>query len=681
MKTISWARTVLLLLGGCSLLLVFAGLADRYLPMPLLTQAEEIAWSTRVVDRQGKTLRVFTTPTGFWRLPADLDRLDPRFIAGLFAVEDQRFWTHPGVDPLAMARATGQYLLNGRVLSGASTLTMQLVRLLSPRPRTVYNKLVEMIQALRLEQRMTKRQILELYLSLAPYGGNIQGVEAASLLYFRDAPTRLVPSRMALLLALPQAPESRRPDRFPANATHSRNLLLARLEKKGVLTSEAAQLAATRPVPGRASAPFLAPQLTGSLHRALPDSQCITTTLDRELQTKLEAIAAQASFALDRQTTVAALVVENATHQVLAHLGSGDFRQCQLDLTRAVRSPGSALKPFIYAMALERNLLHPKTLIFDGHQRFDTYGPSNFDGTTHGWVSVRTALQRSLNLPAVQVLERLGPQRFVSRLQRAGVTLRYQGQAGLSLALGGAGCTLEELVGLYTALARAGMYADLKTQPQQEAVETRLLSRRSVLLLDDCLLQLHTAPLAGAPGRVIRYKTGTSYGFRDAWAVGYDHGHTIGIWVGRPDGGYGKQLTGASAAVPLLKQVVAALPAVETKASAAGEAPADLEALPSGLRWFTDNTPELPAAPRIHYPVDGSRVILKRCGDSLEAIPLRAQGGVMPYHWLVNGSPVPLPANGEVASFTPQGPGGVQITLIDARGRHDRVAAWLESVP
>jgi penicillin-binding protein 1C len=654
--------------------------------VPPLTDTLPVPCSTQVLDRQGKLLHLFTTSKGsYWRLPAHLDRIDPQFIRLLLACEDQRFWSHHGVDPFALGRALGQLLWQGKVISGASTITMQTVRLLQPHPRTVLGKLVEMAQALRLEEHLSKQEILETYLTLAPYGGNIEGIEAASRFYFQKDPTRLTPSEAALLISLPQSPERRRPDRHFEQAVNARNQVLARLLEKGLLNAEQVALARLQPVPTkRYPRPFLAPHLSRQLHAAHPEEKQLLSSLDRPLQERLEAIATQAQQRLGEEgkRTLALLVVDNRTRQVLAHVGSGDYRISSLDLTKARRSPGSALKPFIYGLAFEQGILHPETLILDRPERFGSYGPDNFDRTHHGWISVREALQRSLNLPAVQVLERVGPQYLLTRFASVGIFLgRNPEEQGLSLALGGTSANLRELITLYAALADRGRCRPISFHPlmPQSRSDTKLLTSAAAWQVDDILRAMPLTTGATTSRSDIRYKTGTSYGFRDAWALGYTRQHTVGIWVGRPDGGYGKRTTGAELAVPVLLQVFAALPMQIGEGSESPPPPGirrlSHSQLPPHLQYFTRSAePGQQAKPRIYFPVDGSSLQL----GSNPVLVLKSYGGTPPFHWLINGQPLGREQQDAIASCAPPGPGLNEITLVDSRGQRDRVSVWVE---
>jgi penicillin-binding protein 1C len=369
----------------------------------------------------------------------------------LTAVEDKRFREHPGVDPLAIARALGQMLASGRVVSGASTLTMQTVRLLDPQPRTLGTKAVEALRALILESRRSKDEILALYLTLAPYGGNIEGVRAASLAYFGHEPSALTPAEAALLVAIPQAPERLRPDRHPEAARRARDRILDRAAAAGVIAASMAEEARRDPVPtARRPMPMHAPHLARRLSLAAADGTAVVrTSLDGDLQRRIEGMAARWAETLDPETGVAVVVADAATGAVLAHLGSPDFfsprRSGQVDMTRAVRSPGSTLKPFLYGLAFDDGFLDPRSVVTDAPISIGGYAPANFTPVHHGELPAADALRRSLNVPAVGILDRYGPARFVNRLATAGTRIELPHVAerpGLAVILGGLGTTL-----------------------------------------------------------------------------------------------------------------------------------------------------------------------------------------------------------------------------------------------
>ena len=434
---------------------------DRAFPPPL---PEKIAVSREVVDRDGALLRAYATADGYWRLGVSLDQVDPEFVKMLVAYEDKRFWQHSGVDPLALLRAAAQFAANGRIVSGGSTLSMQLARLIEPREsRSIASKITQMFRAWQIERRIGKREILERYLTLAPYGGNLEGIRAAALAYFAKEPRRLTVSEAALLVALPQLPERRRPDRFRDNAQIARDRVLARMVDTGMLGAREAERAALDEVAAtRFALPALAAHLSDDALRAAPAATKHQLTLQKSVQSGLEAVARQAAQKLGDRVSVAMVLADARTGEILGSVGSADYfdprRFGWIDMTKASRSPGSTLKPFIYGLAFEQGLVAQETLIEDRPADFGGYRPRNFDLDYQGDVSVRQALQLSLNVPAVRLLDAVGPARLAARFRRAGVTPSLPpGEApGLAIGLGGVGMTLRDLVQLYTGLANGG---------------------------------------------------------------------------------------------------------------------------------------------------------------------------------------------------------------------------------
>ncbi len=435
-------------------------------PAPL---GRHLEYSHAVLDRNGKLLRAYATSEGRWRLPATGSEVDPRFLSILFAYEDKRFLNHRGVDPEAMARAAWQLVSTGHIVSGGSTLTMQVARLLEPREHRDFGaKLRQIVRALELEHDLSKAQILSLYLSLAPYGGNLEGIRAASLAYFGHEPAKLSLAEAALLVALPQSPELRRPDRYPERAQAARDRVLDRAADAGAVPRDEIARAKLVPVPHeRKPLPVLAPHSSDHVVAAEPGHYIHRLTIDADLQRTLEELARERARALGPQISVAILAVDNATSEVRARVASADYfdthRAGQVDMTAALRSPGSTLKPFIYGLGFEDGLIHPETLIDDKPVRFGSYTPENFDLTFQGTVSVRRALQFSLNVPAIAVLGKLGVNRLSTRLNAAGAALVLpKGEApGLAMGLGGVGIDLNDLVMLYTGLAREGSVSPL----------------------------------------------------------------------------------------------------------------------------------------------------------------------------------------------------------------------------
>ena len=667
---------------------------DGILPPPL-DRARQT--STLVLDAQGRMLRAFTTPPGVWRLSARSDEVDPLYLRMLLAYEDQRFELHPGVDPLAVVRALGQWCSQGRIVSGASTLTMQAARLLEPHPRTMSGKFGEMLRALQLEQRYRKAEILDFYLTLAPYGGNLEGVRAAALAWFGKEPTRLTPAEAALLVVLPQAPSRLRPDRFPERARAARDKVLLRMAQLAILSEQQVIEARQELLPTHLrSLPFLAPHLAERLRTTQPASVIHRTFIERGLQHTLETLARQQQSTLELNSSLAILVVANRDRRVLAYVGASDFRDSrragQVDLVRAVRSPGSTLKPLVYGLGFDDLLIHPETLIEDVPTRFGDYSPTNFRNTYAGQLTVREALQQSLNIPAVAILEQVGPARVAARLREVGLPLHWSKahpQPGLPLVLGGVGMTLEELVTLYMGFANGGLIAPLWFSPTDPAgSEQRLLTETACWYLGEILRsapvpQNVVGPASVARPRVIAHKTGTSYGFRDAWALGYDADYTVGVWVGRPDGSPSPGYYGRNTAAPLLFRVFGLLP--EPAGQPVAPPPdavlrVQREQLPERLRYFrtrpareTVNAPPL----TLTFPLAGSTVELPERNGVWAELPLSAKGGVKPLHWLVNGRPLAAAPWRREAFWQPDGAGSARITVLDQVGQAASAEVWI----
>jgi penicillin-binding protein 1C len=678
-----------------SIAIVCALLAlDRCLP-PSVERARHV--SALVLDSGNRILRAFTAPPGVWRLPARPEDVDPLYLTMLAAYEDQRFTTHSGVDPLAVARALGQWLRHGRVVSGASTLTMQAARLLEPHRRDLSGKLGEMLRALQLERRYSKDDILSFYLTLAPYGGNLEGIRAAALAWFGKEPIRLTAAEAALLVVLPQAPSRLRPDRYPKRARAARDKVLARMSQLGVLTPRQVEEAREEPVPRhRRSLPFLAPHLAERLHAAQPNAPLLSTYIDRDLQQTLETLAGQQQSVLEATSSIAMLVVANRDRRVLAYVGASDFfdprRAGQVDMTQAVRSPGSTLKPLVYGLGFDDLLIHPETLIEDVPTRFGDYSPGNFRNTYAGQLSVREALQQSQNIPAVAVLEQVGPARVAARLREVGLPLHWNTtnpRPGLPLVLGGVGMTLEELATLYAGIASGGRIAPLRYSPADPIEPGReLLTATACWYLNDILggspvPQNVAPPASAARPRFIAHKTGTSYGFRDAWALGFDADYTVGVWVGRPDGSPSPGHYGRNTAAPLLFRVFDLLPEPTTPPA---PPPANVlrvvgrEQLPERLRYFrTRPALETASAPPlgISFPVTGTTVELSVRDGRLTELPLAATGGVRPLRWLVNGRPLPANPWRRDAFWPPDGEGLTRITVLDQAGQAASAEVWI----
>ncbi len=661
---------------GVAILACGAVALDRLCP-PDLTRWANL--SNVVLAADGSVLNVATTKDGMWRLATRPAAVDPHYRAMLMATEDHRFRDHPGVDPLAAMRAAWQLAANGRIVSGGSTLTMQVARLLEPHKRSVLGKLHDAVRAVQLELRFDKDEILAMYLTLAPFGGNVEGVRAASLAWFGHEPDRLTPGEAAILVALPQRPTALRPDRHPQASNAAAARILRRLADAGRIPT--ADLETPPPaIAARRAFPRFAEHVA---HRfAGNGAQPIRTTLDARIQTATERLAAEVAGRMTDGGDLAILVIDNRDLSVRAWVGGV---RSALDLVRRRRSPGSALKPFIYGLAFDDLALLPDSLIEDRPIRIGDYAPENFDRGFHGQVTARFALQQSLNVPAIVLLDRVGPGRMAATLRDAGARLSFpnaEAAPALPLALGGVGISLLDLTRLYAALAHDGRSAAPHIQETATHGAGTLMTQRAARMITDILRASPPPDGRVATGvirdpRPIAYKTGTSYGFRDAWAVGYSPSWTVGVWSGRADGTPRPGYYGRNMAAPVLYAVFDRLPA-ETEPDPLAPAADGLDTavsapVPLGLRRFTERDssrmPGNAVPPRIQFPPDGSQLDLMREDGQRGPLRLEANSGTPPYRWSVNGMPVPAPRWAGTPSWQPDGPGFARVTVVDAAGR------------
>ncbi len=594
------------------LLLIAAMLLDLAFPLPLPDMRDRGAVVTAA---DGTPLRAFADVGGIWRYAVAPEQVSPLYVQALLTYEDRWFWRHPGINPFALARAAGQWVRSGRVVSGGSTLTMQVARILDTNAsrdgrsstRSPARKVRQMLRALQLEVHLSKREILALYLNHAPFGGTVEGVEAASWAYLGKPSSRLSHAEAALLAVLPQSPSRLRPDREPARARIARDKVLARMQQQGVWSRAQVDDARVEPVVARSlQPPRFAPLLAQRLRSQRPDAVRIVSTLDLDLQRTLEDRVAAYFSQLPERTSAALLVVDNAKLEARAYVGSVTFadaaRLGHVDMVKAWRSPGSTLKPFLYGLALDDGLIHSESLLVDAPQAFGDYRPGNFDAAFNGPVGAAQALRLSLNVPAVDLLDRVGPSRFSARLSHAGIRLQWPPGAtpNLSMILGGTGARLEDLVGAYAALNREGVAGRVRYMSEEPRVERRLLSPGAAWIVRE-MLEANPRPGTSADtfdprGRPrVAWKTGTSYGFRDAWALGGTRRYTVGVWVGRPDGTPLPGQYGAITALPLLFEVIDSLP--RQRADAAPRPP------PAGVAkvevcWPLGLPPD-PAAPQL----------------------------------------------------------------------------------
>jgi penicillin-binding protein 1C len=604
-----------------------------------------------LTDARGEALAATLVAPGHLRLGSN--DLPPLLAALLRTIEDRRFDLHPGVDPLSIARASFDAARHGRITSGASTLTMQVARLAMPHPHTLLGKVGEALRALQLTHRLGRDGVLDAYFALAPYGGNVEGVAAGAFAWFGKAPRDLDVAEIALLVALPQSPERLRPDRHPDAARAARARVLDRALAAGLIDQDTARTARNAPLP---TAQRVAPALTQRMAErvARTEHDTVRTTLDAGLQRAAIQRAGEALRGREDGTRAAAIVLDVASSTVrawVANAGSGDG--AALDLARARRSPGSTLKPFVYAMAFARQIATPDTRIDDAPIERGAYRPHNFASHWNGELSAREALQRSLNGPVLRLAAQLGPQAIAAKLADAGFDGATRAQAGLPLVLGGVGATLEQLVAGYAALARDGRVVPISFI--EDAAPRSWLDGNSARQVAEILRGTKRPP--GASRANVAFKTGTSAGYHDAWAIGFDAKYVIGVWIGRADGSPCLGCVGIDAAAPLLFQLFDLLPdAGPTRAPA-----------PPQLRVAAKRAIR-PLA--IEFPVDGTILPF----DAQAQLPLQARDGRAPIRWFVDGRPIPS----DTTRWTPDGTGWSTITAIDADGVTARTRIFFE---
>jgi penicillin-binding protein 1C len=668
--------------------------------LPPLPAIGDLPLSAVVLDREDRLLRAFTGADDKWRLPVELADIDPLYFRLLLAFEDKRFREHRGIDPRALLRSGLQSLRHGRIVSGGSTLTMQVARLLDETPtKTLERKYRQVLRALQLESTFSKDDILRLYALRAPFGGNLEGVRAASLTWFGKEPGRLTPAEAALLVALPQSPEARRPDRHPDRALEARNRVLRRAVRSGVLSAEEAASAAAEPLgASRHAMPFLAPHESRRARMEAPRRPVHRLNLDRDLQSTLESLARRKAEVMPRPVSLAVLVADHRSGEILASIGAPDLldeaRSGHVDMTRAMRSPGSTLKPFIYGLAFEEGIGVPDSFIEDRATDIAGYQPTNFDRAYQGTVTLREALQLSLNTPAVKLLEAVGPARLIARLKRAGAepVLEKSVSPGLAIGLGGVGLSLKDLAQAYAALGRGGTPVAL-TACRQDCGEAPAHASGAVLT-SKAAWQVG-AILAGLPQMAsaedvsVAYKTGTSYGYRDAWAVGFDGRYVVAVWSGRADGTPVPGATGAKVAVPILFEVFQALgpSRVPLPAELLAARRTGTEAVPLPLRFA--RLPERGGAAtgadpvRIFYPPDGAELDLGLSGGAAgggggQPLVVKFKGGAAPFSYLVNDRPHAHDSRERQLVWQPEAAGFAEVTILDSAGQSARVTVRLK---
>ncbi|CAB3817607.1 Penicillin-binding protein 1C [Achromobacter mucicolens] len=718
-----WRRRGIFAASALSALAALLFALDRLYPLPPI----DSGGAAVVVAADGTPLRNYPSRDGIWRYPVQPGQVSPRYLETLLTYEDRWFYWHPGVNPVALVRAGWQWATNRRIVSGGSTLTMQVARLIDPQlagkpSRTMSAKLRQAWRAVQLEMHYSKDEILSLYLTHAPMGGIVEGVEMGSRLWLGKPARDLGPAEAAMLTALPQAPSRLRPDRHPEAAQAARDKVLDRMAELGRWTpAEVAdakiETVIAPPLRARWLAPLAAQRLlleAGGPRRAGGRPPLVTSTLDADMQASVEQMLLDRVDNLPPKVSMAVLIMDNDSLEVKAYAGSADFsddsRYSHVDMVRGVRSPGSTLKPFLYAQALDEGLIHSESLLMDAPMSFGGYAPGNFQAAFAGPVSVAQALQRSLNVPAVDLVDRVGPVSFASVMLAGGVKLRMPAGAepNLSLILGGGGTTLEELVGAYRALARGGVSGRPRLTAEQPLVESRMMSPGAAWIVRD-ILEGGGHPdrpfyQSGSPGRQLAWKTGTSFGFRDAWAVGVTDRWTIGVWVGRPDGTPNPGFFGANVAAPLLQDIVAALPEGAQQVRVRPETvQAVVTCWPLGYRLGSEPSGACPeqraawmlnetAPPSFAGYADATQGPLRlggvANGSVLRPVPgmrqvaldVDVQGAEGEVWWMLDGRVASHGAAGHPFNLVLAHDGRYTLTVMDTHGRHDSVVFEIAGV-
>lgn len=665
------------------------------MPAPDLSRA--IPLSDAVYASDGTLLHLSLTVQDRVRLPPgdgrDTAAVPEQFRSLLLIYEDKRFMRHDGIDRLAIARAMVDGVRDREIRSGASTITMQLARLVSGTPRSFAGKFRQMLIALRIERRYSKDEILAAYLTLAPYGSNIEGAETAAHLYFRRPLDLLSLPEIALLVALPQSPEARRPDRFPGRAIAARNAVLRRGVEAGILTPAAAIAASKTPL-GTVKTVDIpnARHLLARLPRTGEGAgrRRAVLTIDPALQGHTRDLLDHAARAVGSGAIGAAAVMRISDGAVLAYVGGAsrfDAPGAFLDMLRAPRSPGSSLKPLAYLLAFERRRAHPETVVRDAPVSIDGYAPENFDRRYLGDITIRDALQRSINTVATRMAQLVGPAVLVRKIEAAGGRLDWRGrssgvEAGLAVIVGGCAIAPFDLMQLYASLAARGQLRPAHLIPDE-------LSPPGTAVFSDDAAWAITDILADAPlpegfrparatdgGRRIAFKTGTSYGRRDSIAVGFDKAHVAIVWIGRPDARPVYGALGLKSAAPVLLRLFDLLPRPETDVASPAPVGSPLAAngvVPERLRRLAEASTLRPLS--ILHPAPGSTIEPTRADGR---IALRADGGMRPYIWYADGER--LGASAMQEGYRPLDPGAVQMMVVDARGMIARSTVWITTV-
>lgn len=560
-RTFKWFKRLFITLAAACI--IFFTL-NRVFPLP-----DKIEYSTIITDSKGEVIHAFLTKDEKWRMKTELEEISPLLRKTIIEKEDRYFYSHPGINVLAIGRAFVKNIFRWKRTSGASTITMQVARALEPKRRTYFNKLVEMFRALQLELKYSKNEILQLYLNLVPYGGNIEGVKSASILYFKKNPDHLSLAEITALSIIPNRPSTLVMGKHNDLIVKERNRWLQQFAKDKVFTQKEIQDAISEPLTAtRGAVPQLIPHLAWKLKQQGGD--IIKTNIELNTQLKTEKLVADyvRILTLKNIRNAAVIIINNQTHNVITYVGSANFADTidagQVNGAKAIRQPGSTLKPLLYGLCIDEGLMTPKSVITDVAVNYNGYAPENYDKQFNGYVTMEYALEHSLNIPAVKSLQGLGKDAFIQKLTDCDFQQikKDQRKLGLSLILGGCGATLEELTGMYTTFANNGKYIPphYTQSPIQNNRGTTILSPAATFMINDILSKVNRPdfPLNWqSTGHMpkIAWKTGTSYGRRDAWSIGYNKKYTVGIWTGNFSALGIPELSGANIATPLLFKI------------------------------------------------------------------------------------------------------------------------------
>jgi len=549
-------------------LLTLLGLFTLNFLFSVADKIDKIEYSTIITDNKGDVIHAFLTNDDKWRMKTSLEEISPLLRKTIIEKEDRFFYYHAGVNPFAIIRALANNIFKMKRTSGASTITMQVARALERRPRSYTNKLIEIFRAWQLEWNYSKNEILRLYCNLLPYGSNIEGVKSASLLYFKKDPDHLSLAEITALSIIPNRPSSLVPGKNNELITLERNRWLKIFARNKVFTDKQIVDALAEPFNAiRGNVPKMAPHLSLLLKKnGMP---VVHTSLDMNMQLKTEKIVRDYTriLKLKNINNAAVVIIDNASHRVITYIGSSDFKDTsdggQVDGAMAVRQPGSTLKPLLYGMCIDEGMITPKSIIPDLNINYAGYAPENYDKKFNGNVTMEYALEHSLNIPAVKCLRQLGTEKFIHSLASCNfVQIRKdQKKLGLSMILGGCGASLFELTSLYSSIANGGMFAKpVFTNDEKVSHGFSVISEASAFMINETLSKINRPDFPinwQSTERMpkIAWKTGTSYGRRDAWSIGYNKKYTVGVWTGNFSGAGVRELSGAEVATPLLFRI------------------------------------------------------------------------------------------------------------------------------